>query len=65
VFRALRKDNWLHAYGDPEGPEAASIKAEIRAAFYPDAEDWKEMIWARGLEVIGQAMTGLTLPSRS
>jgi len=61
VFRALRKDNWLHAFGDPDGPEAAAIKAEIRAAFYPDAEDWKEMIWARGREVIDQAIAGLTL----
>ncbi len=61
VFRALRKDNWLHAYGDPEGPEAAEIKAEIRAAFYPDADDWKEMIWNRGREVIGQAIAGLAL----
>ena len=61
VFRALRKDNWLHVHGNPEGPEAAAIKAEIRAAFYPDAEDWKEMIWARGREVIDQAISGLTL----
>ena len=61
VFRALRKDNWLHAHGDPAGPEAAAIKAEIRAAFYPDADDWKEMIWKRGREVIDQALSGLTL----
>lgn len=65
VFRALRKDNWLHAFGDPAGPEAAAIKAEIRAAFYPDAEDWKDMIWARGREVIDQAITGLTLNARN
>jgi hypothetical protein len=61
VFRALRKDNWLHAWADPMGPESNDIKAEIRAAFYPDAEDWKDMIWARGREVIDQALTGLTL----
>ncbi len=61
VFRALRKDNWLHAFGDPTGADAAAVKAEIRAAFYPDADDWKEMIWNRGREVIDQAISGLVI----
>ncbi len=59
VFRALRKDNWLHLHGELDSELGRSIKAELRAAFYPDADDWKEMIWARGLEVINQAIAGL------
>lgn len=59
VFRALRLDNWLHVYGDPEGPEAPPIKAEIRRVFYPDTDAWKNMVWARAREVIEQALRGL------
>lgn len=59
VFQALRADNWLHAIGNPEGPEAAAIKAQIRRAFYPDQDDWKDKVWSRGREVIAQAMSGL------
>ncbi len=64
VFRALRKDNWLHALGDPLSLEAKPIKKEIRAAFYPDTDDWKQMIVARGREVIDQAMAGLSADAK-
>jgi len=59
VFQALRADNWLHAVGDPEGPDAPAIKAQIRRAFYPDQDDWKEKVGTRGNEVIAQAIKGL------
>ncbi len=59
VFRALRKDNWLHLYGDLDSDEGRAIKAELRAAFYPDTDDWKEMVWTRGNDVINQAIAGL------
>jgi hypothetical protein len=59
VFDALRADNWLHTRGNPNDPKAAEIKAHIRAAFYPDQDDWKEMIWARGKTVMTQAVQGL------
>lgn len=59
VFLALRADNWLHTKSDPRGPEAQAIKATLRAAFYPDRDDWKRMIWERGEAVIAQALTGL------
>jgi len=59
VFRALRFDNWLHAWSDPQGPDAPPIKSEIRRVFYPDTDEWKDMIWTRAAEVIEQAMTGL------
>ena len=59
VFRGLRADNWLHVLGDLRGPGAAAIKAEIRRAFYPDKDDWKEMVWKRSEQVIGQAVDAL------
>ncbi len=60
VFDALRADNWLHTRGDPHGPKAAAIKAQIRDAFFPDQDDWKAMIWQRGEAVLGKAIQGLT-----
>lgn len=55
VFRATQASSWLHCHADPEGPEAGPIRAEIRAAFYPETDEWKSMVWARSLDVIGRA----------
>ncbi|GIU67374.1 M14 family metallopeptidase [Candidatus Phycosocius spiralis] len=55
VFTATQASSWLHCYGNPEGPEAAEIRQASRAAFYPEEESWKEMVWARSLDVIGRA----------
>lgn len=59
VFRALRADNWLHIHGDPMSNAAASIKAQIRRAFYPDCDDWKDMVWQRAQAVLSQALEGV------
>lgn len=59
VFRATKASSWLHCYGDPEGPEAPAIVAESRAAFYPETDEWKRMVWARSLDVIGKAAKAL------
>jgi hypothetical protein len=59
VFTALRADAWLHAYGDPTSPEAAPIKAQIRAAFYGDADDWKGMVAGQSLAAARKAIAGL------
>ena len=55
VFAATRADNWLHLHGDLDSDKGKQIKQEIRDAFYQDKDDWKEMIWQRGLEVMSQA----------
>ncbi len=59
VFLALRADAWLHAYGDPLSPEGQAIKAQIRAAFYGDADDWKGMVAGQSLAACRQAIAGL------
>jgi len=63
VFQALRADNWLHVHGNPLGPEAAAIKTDVRCAFYPDVDDWKEMVWQRAEAVVAQAVKGLSSPA--
>ncbi len=45
VMQALRADAWLHGYGDPTGPEAPAIKAQVRAAFADDDPKWVAEIW--------------------
>jgi hypothetical protein len=39
--------------------QGQAIKAEIRAAFYPDQDDWKDLVTARSAEVLAQALAGL------
>jgi hypothetical protein len=62
VFRATQASSWLHCYGNPEGPEAAPIRTQSRAAFYCETDAWKEKVWARSFEVIGQAVRALQRP---
>lgn len=57
--RAFRGDHWLHKYGDPLGAEAAAIRTAMRKQFYPDTDEWKEMVLFRGHQVVRQAIAGL------
>ncbi|MEE8189684.1 MAG: M14 family metallopeptidase [Kiloniellales bacterium] len=59
VKLALRADNWLHAHGEVESKKGRAIKDQIREAFYQDADDWKELIWERGVETQRLALAGL------
>ncbi len=59
VRLALRADNWLHVHGDPASAKGRAIKEQIRAAFYQDEDDWKQMVWDRGVETQSKALTGL------
>ena len=36
------------------------IKADIRAAFYPDEDDWKELVTLRARQIMRRAVAGLT-----
>ena len=59
VFSALRADNWLHCHGEPTRQDAAEIKAQIRRAFFPDCDDWKDLVWQRSQAVLAQAIAGV------
>jgi hypothetical protein len=59
--RALREDHWLHAFGkvDWADRETQRIKRQVRKQYYPDSDDWREMVLARSRQVIRQALAGL------
>ncbi|HJQ58960.1 MAG TPA: M14 family metallopeptidase [Vineibacter sp.] len=57
--RAFRADHWLHKYGDPLGRAAVPIRAAMRKQFYPDTDEWKEMVLFRGHQALRQAIAGL------
>jgi len=60
VAQALRADAWLHAYGDPLGPEAEAIRATTRAAFADDDPAWMAVVWPRFLDTLQRSYAGLT-----
>lgn len=61
VFNALRKDNWLHCFatGRHKHKDAATIRAELRDAFYPDTAEWKRLVWGHAREVVDAALAAL------
>ena len=58
---ALRDDHWLHALGpvDWDSEECRRIKAGLRRHYFPDTDDWKEMVLLRSRQVLRQALAGL------
>lgn len=60
MIDAIRADNWLHVHGKLDSELGRKIKSEIRYTFYPDEKKWKEMIFARAVDVLDRAMKGLT-----
>jgi hypothetical protein len=56
---ALRGEGWLHAYGSPDHPEAKRLKQMLRDAYYPQEPEWKELVTARGLEVVSLGLKGI------
>ena len=59
VLMALIADNWLHAKGNPDSDLGRGIKAQIRKALYPDEDDWKELVWVRGRQIMRRGIRGL------
>lgn len=59
VLMALIADNWLHAKGDPGSETGRAIKAQVRKALYPDEDDWKELVWVRGRQILRRGIRGL------
>ena len=58
VLAALRDEYALWRYG--AGAQARErIKAAFLNAFYPQADDWRERVVERGLQVLDQAVTGV------
>jgi Protein of unknown function (DUF2817) len=62
MMNAIRADNWLHVHGDLANVQGREIKAQIRTAFYPERDDWKDMVFDRAVDVLRRTMNGLTEP---
>ena len=56
---SLRADAWLHAHGDPTGPAAEAIRAQVRAAFADDDPAWLETLITRFDDVASAALSAL------
>jgi hypothetical protein len=59
MINALRADHWLHARPQADAALAARIRHELRAAFFPDTDAWKQALWTQGLQAAQQALVGL------
>jgi hypothetical protein len=56
MLNAVRADNWLYVHGDLGSAQGREIKAQIRAAFYQEHDDWKQMVAERGHYVINHML---------
>ena len=59
ITAALRAEHWLHRRGGAGAAQAAAIRQELKAAFYPEADDWQRRVWRQGAEACEQALRGL------
>ena len=60
VLRALQEDNWLHVCGRVDSPEGERIKRNFKEMFYPDRDDWRELVLVRSRQLIRNALAGLS-----
>ena len=60
MLRAVRGDNWLYVHGKVDSPQGREIKAQIRAAFYQEHDDWKQMVAERGHYVLNRMLECVT-----
>ncbi len=59
VIGALRADGWLESHSEAPPAQRAAIKQQVRAAFYCDADDWKETVVAQARTATLAALPGL------
>ena len=51
---------WVRQHGDPHDAFGRAVLREMRDCFYPDEDDWRELIWVRSRQVIRRALRGLS-----
>jgi hypothetical protein len=59
IFMALRADQWLSNHPDVDAHTRATIKRQVRDAFYGDRDDWKQMIVDQAWTATRQALAHL------
>jgi hypothetical protein len=56
---AVRADNWLHHHGALDSRQGRDIKAQMRATFYGDVDEWKALIFEQAMDAQRRALAGL------
>ena len=59
VLLALRAENWLAQKGKKDSSGAEEIKQELLKVFYPNTDQWNQMIWESGRRILGLAISAL------
>lgn len=59
VMAAVRADTRIHACHDPLSEEGRRVKDQLREAFYPADEDWQELCFIRGLQLMQRGIKAL------
>jgi hypothetical protein len=59
VFNALRADHWRHNHPEASAEQRAAIGALMRAAFYDEAADWHETVYAQARGAAQRALQHL------
>ena len=59
VLLALRAEQWLNLHPDAPAPLAASIRQQLRDAFYVDSDAWKGQVISQARQAMFQAVDGL------
>ena len=57
IFNA---NHHFHMFGDPLSTEGLEWGKKYRRYCYPEEDDWNEMVWQRGREVIETTLAGLS-----
>jgi hypothetical protein len=60
VLQALRADHWLHLHPDAPAALRATIRQQMRDAFYVDADDWKAQVYAQARDAVRTAVARLS-----
>ncbi|MBX3605472.1 MAG: M14 family metallopeptidase [Piscinibacter sp.] len=59
TLEALRAEQWLENHPEVDDTRRASIKRQLREAFYVETPAWQQAVLAQSLEVAAQALKGL------
>ena len=51
---------WVRFHGDPRDEFGRQVLQEVRDCFYPDEDDWRELIWLRSCQIVRRAIRGLS-----
>ena len=52
-------DHWLVHHGDPQSAQGRQIKEQLLRFHYPLDPEWRQAVWDRSTQVVGQALRGL------